>query len=125
MAGNIGDWSEARSITIDTINPIMTNYGLSDSLLNSSNTIIVLTGDITDERSPIGAVKYAIWNSNKSVVYRNWTNTYATDGTYDTKNESTNHTIDISTLPEGHFVLGVRGFDLAGNKANGGDFYFS
>ncbi|HCC67610.1 TPA: hypothetical protein DEP90_00105, partial [Patescibacteria group bacterium] len=124
-AANVSDWSTPWTVTLDITDPVMSNYTISDTLLNFSEISIDLTGDISDALSPIESVKFAIWNSDKSQNHINWTNANAADGTYDSTNESTNHTIDISSLPEGGFVLGVRGWDMAGNKASGGDFYFS
>jgi len=112
-------------IRVDGTPPSMTNYALSDSLLNYSENSIVLTGDIVDEWSSIESVKFAIWNSDKSQVFKNWTSTNAEDGAYDSTEESTHHTIDISAFPEGDYVLGVRGWDMSGNKASGGDHYFT
>jgi len=123
--GNVSDWSDPWAVTLDTTTPVMSNYGISDTLLNASENTIVLSGDISDVTSPIDSVKYSIWNSTKTVLYANWTNASASDGTYDSKTESTNHTIDVSSYPDDTFILGVRGWDKAGNKASGGDFYFT
>ncbi len=123
-AGNTGS-ATATVNNIDKDTPIMSSYGISDILLNASENSIVLSGDISDATSPIDSVKYSIWNSAKTVLYANWTEASAAVGTYDSKSESTSHTIDTSSYPDGDFVLGVRGWDKAGNKASGGDFYFT
>ncbi len=110
---------------VDTTAPVMTGYGISDTNLNATETSIQLTGSIIDATSPIDFVKYAIWDSTKTTVFASWTEASAADGSYDSKNENTSHNINISSYPEGSFVLGVRGWDEVGNKANGGDFYFN
>jgi hypothetical protein len=113
------------AVGVDTTSPMMADYGLSDLLLNSAENSLELTGNINDALSPISSVKYAIWDSTKSTVYANWTETSALDGAYDSLIESTSEVIDLSLYPEGDYVLGVRGWDEAGNKASGGDFYFT
>ncbi len=121
----MGGQDSGTTFMVDNTPPSMTNYKLSDTLLNASENSITLTGNITDSLSPIEFVKFAIWSSDKSKVFTNWTNTTAGDGAYDSTEESTRHTIDISAFPEGDYVLGVRGWDMSGNKASGGDHYFT
>jgi lamin tail-like protein/Big-like domain-containing protein len=101
---------------------------LSDNLFGPQSVEPRLTGTITDETSPIARMNYAIWVRNndgsKGAVVRNWTDLSAADGAYDEETESLDADLNLKSLGQGAYILGVRGSDAAQNRASGGDFVF-
>ncbi len=113
----------------DSVAPVMSGYQLSDLYIGSNDQDPTLTGSISDSKSNIKEVKYAVWPLNaegkRLTAVRGWTYVPANDGAYDELTEETEEVLTgLKTLPEGRYELGVRGWDTEGNKANGGDFIF-
>lgn len=130
-AGGNRNISTSLKVVVDNTAPENFTAGLSSYLLSAVNGNPFLTGTITDSLSTIDHVNYAIWARNadgsKGTVIKNWTNVPAADGAYDEKTEefNTQLSLDLANLDDGKYIIGVRGFDSAQNKASAGDFVFT
>lgn len=123
--GNVG--SAHAYFIVDNTGPEFTAQ-LSDTLFNKNNDP-TLTGKITDSLSNIDYAQYAIWNysdtslpSHRGSVAKNWTKIAGYP--YSSNIVDINTKLNLNSLPEGKYILGLRSADAAGNEGSAKDIVF-
>jgi len=105
-AGNVGNWSSARKITIDGVGPTVSFSGLRHYDYRYPSTPVDTTNTSTNDNTPIVLISASDSLSGMSSVTVNGQTATYEGGTY---------WVELTTLPEGTNRLIMVGTDNAGN----------
>lgn len=126
MAGNSFNPGWTADFTVDTTKPKIKNAGLSDTLLNSTDSNPILTAKVKDALSGVAKVQYRILDENGDKISgHNWVDLVAADGAFDSNKEFIDSLVDVAGLDDGNYILRLRAFDAAGNKKSGANLSFA